>query len=105
MYIIPDTQLPVTFNITASQYLGQEATHKMDQEVNCTFIKPARQRICPSFGSNHKASTSLQTGGPSSSGPQSPLSEDASRDGVQHQSCHPLPPIMKKKKIIEKGFS
>lgn len=37
MYILPDTQLPVTFNITASQYLGQEATHKMDQEVNCTL--------------------------------------------------------------------
>lgn len=55
-------------------------------------IKLARQRNGLSSGSNHKASTSLQTGGPSSSGPQSPLSEDASRGGVQRQSFHPLPP-------------
>lgn len=36
MYIIHDTQLPMILNIMASQYLGQDATHKMDQEVNCT---------------------------------------------------------------------
>lgn len=67
----------ISFTVSSSEFL--------------VLRRPIIRLIPSSVSSNHKASTSQQTGGPSSSGPRSPLSEGASRVEAQHQSC-PLPP-------------